>query len=46
VKAFLRRLFGNDLRPLFAQLLQEEKLSAEELEYLRKLVADAERAKK
>ena len=46
VKAFLRRLFGNDLRPLFAQLLQDEKLSAEELEYLRKLVADAEQSKK
>ena len=46
VKAFLRRLFGDDLRPLFAQLLQDEKLSAEELEYLRKLVADAERSKK
>jgi len=46
VKAFLRRLFGNDLRPLFAQLLQDEKLSAEELEYLRKLVANAEQSKK
>ena len=46
VKAFLRRLFGDDLRPLFAQLLQDEKLSAEELEYLRKLVAEADRAKK
>src|SRR5688572_7981201 len=46
VKAFLRRLFGDDLRPLFAQLLQDEKLSGEELEYLRKLVADAERGKK
>ena len=46
VKAFLRRLFGNDLRPLFAQLLQDEKLSADELEYLRKLVADAEQSKK
>ena len=46
VKTFLRRLFGNDLRPLFAQLLQDEKLSAEDLEYLRKLVADAERKKK
>ena len=46
VKAFLRRLFGNDLRPLFAQLLQDEKLSDEELEYLRKLVAEAERSKK
>jgi BlaI family penicillinase repressor len=46
VKAFLRRLFGNDLRPLFAQLLQDEKLSGEELEYLRKLVAEAERSRK
>ena len=46
VKTLLRRLFGNDLRPLFAQLLQDEKLSGEELDYLRKLVAEAERAKK
>jgi BlaI family penicillinase repressor len=46
VKTFLRRLFGNDLRPLFAQLLQEEKLSEGELEYLRQLVAEAERSKK
>ena len=46
VRTFLRRLFGNDLRPLFAHLLQDEKLSGEELEYLRKLVAEAERNKK
>ena len=46
VKAFLRRLFGDDLRPLFAQLLQDETVSAEDLEYLRKLVAEAERTKK
>jgi BlaI family penicillinase repressor len=46
VKTFLRRFFGNDLRPLFAQLLQDEKLSAEELEYVRKLVVEAERSKK
>ena len=46
MKAFLRRFFGDDLRPLFAQLLQDEKLSAEELEYLRKLVAETERSKK
>ena len=46
VKTFLRRLFGNDLRPLFAQLVQDEKLSAEELDYLRELVANAERNKK
>lgn len=38
VKAFLRRLFGNDLRPLFAQLLRDEKLSEDELQYLRQLV--------
>jgi BlaI family penicillinase repressor len=46
VKTFLRRLFGNDLRPLFAQLLQDEKLSEEELAYLRRLVAEAEHSKK
>lgn len=46
VKTFLRRLFGDDLRPLFAQLVQDEKLSDAELEYLRKLVAEAERSKK
>ena len=46
VRTFLRRLFGNDLRPLFAQLLQDEKLSEEELEYLRRLVADTEGTKK
>jgi hypothetical protein len=31
---------------LFAQLLQDEKLSAEDLEYLRKLIAEAEESKK
>ncbi len=46
VKTFLRRFFGNDLRPLFAQLLQDEKLSSEDLEYLRKLIAEAEESKK
>jgi hypothetical protein len=46
VKTFVRRLFGNDLRPLFAQLLQDEKLSEEELKYLRELVAEADRGKK
>jgi BlaI family penicillinase repressor len=46
VKAFLRRLFGDDLRPLFAQLLKDEKLSDEELEYLRELVAAAQKGKK
>jgi BlaI family transcriptional regulator, penicillinase repressor len=46
VKAFLRRLFGDDLRPLFAQLLKDEKLNDEELEYLRELVAAAQKGKK
>jgi BlaI family penicillinase repressor len=46
VRTFLRRLFGNDLRPLFAQLLQDEKLSDEELEYLRRLVGETDRSKK
>ena len=45
VRSFLRRLFGNDLRPLFAQLLQDEKLSEDELDYLRRLVAETERKK-
>jgi BlaI family transcriptional regulator, penicillinase repressor len=40
VKSFLRRLFGDDLRPLFAQLLRDEKLSDEELEYVRRLVEE------
>lgn len=43
VKSFLRRLFGNDLRPLFTQLLREEKLSDEELEYLRSLLDETRR---
>lgn len=38
VKTFLRRMFGNDLRPLFAQLLQDEKLSEEEIEFLKDLI--------
>ena len=46
VKTFVRRMFGDDLRPLFAQLLQDEKLSEEELKYVRELVAEAERSKK
>lgn len=46
VKSFLRRLFGDDLRPLFAQLLRDEKLSEDDLEYLRELVAEAQRGKK
>jgi BlaI family penicillinase repressor len=46
VKTFVRRMFGDDLRPLFAQLLQDEKLSDDELKYVRELVAQAERSKK
>jgi BlaI family transcriptional regulator, penicillinase repressor len=38
VKSFLRRLYGDDLRPLFAQLLSDESLSEEELAYLRELL--------
>jgi BlaI family penicillinase repressor len=46
VKSFLRRLFGNDLRPLFVQLLRDEKLSDADLEYLQQLVEDTRRSKK
>ena len=46
VKSVVRRLFGDDLRPLFAQLLRDERLSDEDLEYLQKLVEDARKAKK
>lgn len=46
VKSFLRRLFGDDLRPLFAQLLRDDKLSDAELEYLRKLVAETRRGRR
>ena len=38
VKNFLQRLYGNDLRPLFAQLLSDDSLSDDELAYLRKLL--------
>jgi len=41
VKSFVKRLFGKDRRPLFAQLLQDEKLSEEEIDYLRQLVDEA-----
>jgi BlaI family penicillinase repressor len=40
VKSFVRRMFGNDLRPLFAQLLRDEKLSKEDVEYLNSLLRD------
>jgi BlaI family penicillinase repressor len=45
VESFLRRLFGNDLRPLFAQLLRDERLSDEELEYLQRLIEETRRDK-
>ena len=38
VKSFLRRLYGDDLRPFFAQLLSDDSLSDEELAYLRELL--------
>jgi BlaI family penicillinase repressor len=41
VKAFLRRVFGNDLRPLFTQLIRDEKLSADEIDYLKRLLDEA-----
>jgi len=44
VKSFLRRLYGGDLRPLFAQLLTEEPLSDEELAYLRELLKTSQGA--
>jgi len=40
VKSFVRRMFGNDLRPLFAQLLRNEKLSGAEVEYLKSLLKE------
>lgn len=46
VKTFLRRVFGDDLKPLFAQLLRDEKLSDDEIAYLKKLLAEADRGKK
>jgi BlaI family transcriptional regulator, penicillinase repressor len=46
VRAFLRRVFGDDLKPLFAQLLRDEKLSDEELDFLRRLVSEARDTKK
>jgi BlaI family penicillinase repressor len=45
VQSFLRRLFGNDLRPLFAQLLRDEKLSDDDLEYLQRLVEETRKGR-
>jgi BlaI family penicillinase repressor len=43
VQSFVRRLFGDDRKPLFAQLLRDEKLSDDEIEFLRQLVDEAAR---
>jgi BlaI family penicillinase repressor len=45
VESFVRRMFGDDRKPLFAQLLREEKLSDEEIAYLRRLVDEAEKGR-
>jgi BlaI family penicillinase repressor len=42
VKSFLRRIYGDDLRPLFAHLLREQSLSEAELTYLRQLLKESE----
>jgi BlaI family penicillinase repressor len=39
VKDVLRRLFGNEARPLISHLLQVEKLSVEDLQYLESQIA-------
>jgi len=41
VKSFVGRMFGKDRRPLFAQLLRDEKLSDDEISYLRQLIDEA-----
>lgn len=41
VRSFVRRIFGEDRKPLFAQLLRDEKLSDDEIEFLRQLVDEA-----
>lgn len=41
VKSFVARLFGEDRKPLFAQLLRDEKLSDDEIAYLRDLIDEA-----
>jgi BlaI family penicillinase repressor len=46
VKSVVRRLFGDDLRPLLAQLVRDERLSDDDLEYLQKLVDEARNNKK
>ena len=42
VDSFVKRMFGEDRRPLFAQLLRDDTLSDDEIEFLRQLVDEAE----
>lgn len=44
VKSFLRRVYGEDLRPLFAHLLRDESLSEAELDYLLQLLKENKRS--
>ena len=46
VKAFLQRLFGDDVRPLFAQLIRHERLSDEDLAYLQELIRKSQTRKR
>jgi BlaI family penicillinase repressor len=46
VKSLVRRLFGNDVRPLLAQLLREERLSDEDIDYVQTLLEEARRSRK
>jgi BlaI family penicillinase repressor len=45
VDSFVKRMFGEDRRPLFAQLLREEKLSEDEIDFLRQLVDEVEQGR-
>lgn len=42
VDSFVKRMFGEDRRPLFAQLFRNDTLSEDEIEFLRQLVDEAE----
>lgn len=41
VKSFVQRLYGRDRKPLFAQLLRDEKLTEDEIAYLRRLIDES-----
>jgi BlaI family penicillinase repressor len=45
LKTFIRRMFGDDLRPLFTHLFRDEKLTEAELDYLRELIAKSKENK-